>query len=145
MPTALARVTLPGAVGLHQAGHAEQAVGPERLGVEEVVVEPAVDHVDPLRAARRLEEDLVVVDEQVLAEDQLDAHVPGEEAVLEVGRVVRPRRQQHDARRVAGARRGDRAERLAQPLRDSPRRGGRGMCWKSCGKTFFITTRFSST
>ena len=39
-----------GAVGLHQVGHAEQAVGPERLGIEEVVVEPAVDDVDPLRA-----------------------------------------------------------------------------------------------
>ena len=38
------------AVGLHQAGHAEQAVGAERLRVEEVVVDPAVDHVDPLRA-----------------------------------------------------------------------------------------------
>ena len=47
--------------------------------------------------ARGLEEDLVVVDEQVLPEDQLDAHVAGQEAVLEVGRVVRPGRQQHDA------------------------------------------------
>ena len=54
------------------------------------------------RPPRRLEEDLLVVHEQVLAEDQLDAHVAGQEAVLEVGRVVRPRREQHD--RTAGRR-----------------------------------------
>ena len=104
-------------VGAHQAGHAEQAVGAEDLGIEEIVVDPAVDDVHALRAARRFEEDLLVVDEQVRPQDQLDAHVPGEEAVLEVSGVVRPGREQYDAGRVAGLRRGDAQQGFAQPLR----------------------------
>ncbi len=57
------------------------------------------------------------MDEQVLAQHQLDAHVAGEEAVLEVGGVVGAGRQHDDAGRVGGAGRGDRTERVAQPVR----------------------------
>ena len=42
--------------------------------------------------------DDVVVDEQVAAFDQLDAHLPREERVLEVGGVEDARREQHDRR-----------------------------------------------
>ena len=70
VPTALARVTFP--VRPEQPRHPEQAVGAERLGVQEVVVQPAVDHVHLLRPGRRLQVHHVVVDEQVLAEDQFD-------------------------------------------------------------------------
>ena len=36
----------------HQPGHAERRVGTERLGIEEQVVDAAVDHVDRARARR---------------------------------------------------------------------------------------------
>ena len=87
------------------------------MGIEKVVVEPAVDDVDPLRSPGGPEEDLIVLHEQVLPEDQLDAHVPGQEAMLEVGRVVRPRREQDDRGRVVGPRRRDRAEGLPEVSR----------------------------
>ncbi len=54
--------------------------------------------------------------QQVAALDQLDAHVTGQEGVLEVGRVVHARREQHD-RRHGGGRRGDVAQRREQLLR----------------------------
>ena len=76
--------------------HAEQAVGPEDLGIEERLVDAAVDHVDAPRAARRAHEDPVVVDEEIRGLHELEAHRAREEAVLEIGRIVRPRRE-HDA------------------------------------------------
>ena len=106
VPMLLASATLPGPVGVHQARHAEHAVGAERQRVEEVVVDAAVDHVHALQAARRPHEDAVLIDDQVAALDQLDAHPLGEEAVLEVGRVVHARAEQHDGR-VGPAGRGD--------------------------------------
>ena len=39
-----------GAIGGEQAGDAEHGVGAEHEGVQEVVVDAAVDHVDALRA-----------------------------------------------------------------------------------------------
>jgi hypothetical protein len=57
----------------------------------------------PLRGAHV---DDAVVDEEVLALDQLDAHLLGEEGVLEVGAVERAGREQHhrrDRRTPAGA------------------------------------------
>ena len=80
-----------GPVGVEQAGHAEQAVLAEGERVEEVVVDAAVDHVDALHAPRRAVEDAVAVDDQIARLDELDAHLPAEERVLEVGRVVRTR------------------------------------------------------
>ena len=77
-------------------------IGAERLGVEEVVVDAAVDHV--ARARRPLVVRMKTVpsrDDEVAAFDQLDAHLLGEEAVLEVRRVVDAGREQHDHWRVA--------------------------------------------
>ena len=54
---------------------------------------------------------------EVLAEYQLDAHVPGEEAVFKICGVVWSRRKQHDARRFTGAVRGHRCQGFAQPMR----------------------------
>ena len=77
-----------GAVGVQQPRHAEQAVGPEGERVEEVVVDAPVDDVDALQPARRAHEDAVPVDDEVARLDELDAHLPREERVLEVRRVV---------------------------------------------------------
>ena len=85
------------AVGVHQARHAERRVGPEDQRVEEVVVYPPVDHVDPLRAARGLHVHDAVVHKQIAPLDQADAHLLRQERVLEIGAVVDAGREQHDA------------------------------------------------
>ncbi len=104
-----------GAVGAEQARAAERRVGAERERVEEVVVDAAVDHVDALGALRRAHVDEVVLDEQVLPLDQLDAHLLGEECMLEVRAVVHAGRQ-HDDGRIVDRRRRDRAQRLEQEV-----------------------------
>ena len=48
---------------------------PEGERVEEVVVDAAIDDVHAFRALRCAHEDLVILDEQVLALDEFDAHL----------------------------------------------------------------------
>jgi hypothetical protein len=64
--------------------------------IEELVVDPAVDDVDALLAVRRPHADLVAGAHQVAALDQLDAHLPGQQGVLEVGGVVDARGEDDD-------------------------------------------------
>jgi hypothetical protein len=105
-----------GARRAQQAGDAEHAVGAEGLGIEEVVVDAAVDHMHRDRPGGILHEYAVAVHIEVATLDQLGAHAGGEEAVLEVGAVQRSRRQHH-AGRVIDAGRSDPAERLEQQIR----------------------------
>ncbi len=102
-----------GAIGPHQPGHAEQAVRPERFGIEKIVVDPAVDHVDRGEARSRLHEHPIVFDDQVVALDQRDTELAGEKDVLEIGRVEDARRQEDDLRVVDALGR-DRAQRLVE-------------------------------
>ena len=81
-------------------------VGQEVQRVEELVVDAAVHDVDALFAARRPHVEHVVAADEVAALDELDAHLPGEERVLEVRRVVHARREQDDRRVVDATRRG---------------------------------------
>ena len=106
-----------GPVGVHQAGHAEQAVFPEGERVEEVVVDPPVDHVDAHHPVCRTVKDAIAVDDEIATLDDLDPHLTSEERVLEVGRVVCPRGQEDDTRVATGATRGNRTERLEQRAR----------------------------
>ena len=66
-------------VGFHQTGHAQHRIGPEAARVEEIVVNAPVNHVHPLEAPRRAHEHHAVLDHQVAALDQFDAHLLGEE------------------------------------------------------------------
>ena len=103
-------------IGVDQPGNTEEAVAPEGQRVEELVVHPPVDHVHALAAARRAHEDVVVLDDEVRALHEQDAHLPRQERVLEVGRVVNARRQGHRDRALAGPR-GHEAQRLEQERR----------------------------
>ena len=107
---------VPQPVGVHQPRDAEVAVGPEAEGVQEVVVHPPVDHVHPPQPGGAAHVDEPVVDQQVAALDQFHAHLPGQEAVLEVGAVVHARREDGD-RRVVGVVRGAVLERPQQVVR----------------------------
>ncbi|MCY1360487.1 hypothetical protein D9M69_471170 [compost metagenome] len=84
-----------GTVDRQQAGRAERGIVPEHQRIEEVVVDAPVDHVDALRPLRGAHEQVVVLDEQVAAFDQLHAHLLRQEGVLEVRRVVHARGQHH--------------------------------------------------
>ena len=90
--------------GGHQAGHTEQGVVLEEDRVDRLVVDASVDDVDLLEAARGAHQDPPVLDHEIASLDQLDAHLAGEEDMLEVGRVEDPGCQ-HDDHRLAGRRR----------------------------------------
>ena len=81
-----------------------------------VVVEPAVDHVDPHAPVDRAHPDDVVVDLEIGRLDQLDPHRVGEEAVLVEGRVEVAGGEQHAHRLLPAPVRRDRAQRLEQQV-----------------------------
>src|SRR6476620_11059462 len=66
------------AVGVHQARHAEHRVFSKNGRVEEIIVDAAVDHVDPDQAGGGAHEDHVVDHHEVAAFHDLDAHLAGQ-------------------------------------------------------------------
>lgn len=88
--------TLP-ARHAHQARHPERAVGTEHLGIDEQIVDAAIDHVHTLEPVDRAHvHALVVADNEVDALDQRRADALREERVLEVRAVVDARREHRD-------------------------------------------------
>ena len=79
-----------------KARDAEEGVGPHLERIEESVVDPAIDHVDPLRSSGCAHVDAALVDKQIRPLDQFDAHLVGQIGVLEVGAVEMAWCQQHD-------------------------------------------------
>ncbi len=104
-----------GAVGIEQAGAAENGVGPEGERVDKVIVDAAINHVDAAQAAGRSHVANVVVDHQIATLDQLDAHLTSQVRVLEIGGVEDTGREQHDVG-FGAALRGKRAQRAQQHL-----------------------------
>ena len=144
LPGALASVTRPAAQARIRPGHAEHAVGAEELGIDVGVVGAAVDDVHRRGPPRGAHEHLVAADEQVGGLDQLDAHRARQEAVLEVGRVERPRRE-HDDGRVVRVHRA-RPSAASRPAGSgSRRRGERRSAPSPIGNTRLVTRRFSIT
>ncbi len=96
---------IAGAPGPHQAFDAEGGVFPEGFRVEEVVIDAAIDHIDPAQTGDGLHVDAVVLlHHQVAAFDQERTHFLRQVAVLEIGRVEDARRQHHHDRARAHAR-----------------------------------------
>ena len=91
--------------GIDDAGHAEQRIGVETKRVEEIVIDAAIDHVDTLQPGGCLHVDHVVLDHQIAAFHQFDAHLLGQECMLEIGRIINTRRQDDDLGLVLAARR----------------------------------------
>ena len=91
------------AIDAHQAGHAEQRVGSELERIHEGVVDAAVDRVDLGEPPRRAHVADAVAHDEVGRLDELDAHLAGEEGVLEVGAVGGARRPYDHDRVLAAA------------------------------------------
>ena len=116
LPTALAMRHVPGTGGVEQARAAEHRVRPEVQRVEVFVVDAPVDDVHGALALRRTHAHAVAAAGQVAPLDQLDPHQPGEQRVLEVGRVV-DAGGEHDDDRFPYAWRRGRPQRGQQPRR----------------------------
>ena len=82
--------------------------------------------------------------DQVAALDQLDAHRPGEQRVLEVG-AVEDARGEHDDGRVVDARGRRGAQRGEQPLRVVARPAGSGASANASGSAAAIARRLVIT
>ena len=78
------------ACGVEQSRATEQRVAAEVHRVEELVVDPAVDHVHRLEALRRTHHHAAAPALEVTTLDQLDAHGAGQQRVLEVRAVEHP-------------------------------------------------------
>ena len=104
------------AVRGEESGYTEERIAPKGQRIQEVVIDPPVDHIHALAAAGRAHVDGRVVHEQVGALHHLDAHGLGQEGVLEERGVVDARREQ-DHRRLVGDRLGDGAEDVEEVLR----------------------------
>ena len=111
-----------GAIRVEQPGTAQRRVGAEDQRIAEVVVHAAVDHVHALEAVGGAHVDNVVVGDQVAALDQVDAHLPREVGVLEVGGVEDSRREQHDIRlrTTLGRQRAQRGQQQLRIMLDGP-------------------------
>jgi hypothetical protein len=94
----LSSATPSGAIGVEQAGRAQGRIPPEGQRVDEVVVDAAIDDVDPAQAGGRAHEHMVVMDDQVATFDQRHTHQSRKVGVLIIGRIVDARRQDHDLR-----------------------------------------------
>ena len=103
-------------IDAHQAGHAEQRVRPELERVHEVVVDPAVDRVDPGETAGGADVAGALAHHEVGRLDELHAHLAREERVLEVG-AVRGAGRPDDHHRVLAAARGRAPQRVQQQRR----------------------------
>ena len=89
-----------GAIRGEESGNAKCGFGPEHTRVEEIVVDPAVDHVDSLRTFRRAHVYGIALNEKVDALDQLDAHLLGQECMFVIGGVVGAGGENGDRRRL---------------------------------------------
>jgi hypothetical protein len=74
--------------GRQQAGYAKRGLRIEGERVHEIVVDPAINDIDLDRALGGAHPHITVAHEQIAAFDELDAHLLGEEHMLEIGAVV---------------------------------------------------------
>ena len=106
---------MAGAVGPHQARATQAGVRAKHRWVQKVVVHPAVNHVHPFGATGGAHVDKVVAHKQVLAFNQLHAHLLGQKGVLKVGAVVHAGGEHHHGGVVGGGR-ATRAQGLEQQI-----------------------------
>ncbi len=132
-----------GLVGFHQARDAEEGIGPETFGVQEIVVEAAVDDVHALEALVVRMRTTLSLTTRSRPFDEFDPHLLREVGMLEVGRVENAGRQQNDARGgdVVGREVLEHVAQFERVIGDGPDfRGG-----EDRGEKALMTSRFSRT
>ena len=77
-------------VNLHQAANAQHRIATEDGGIEEVVIDAPIDHIDRFQSTRCPHPDPAVFTGQIPSFHQRNAHLLGEIAVLEIGTVENP-------------------------------------------------------
>ena len=83
------------AIHIEQPSATQGGIRSEGQRIEEIVVNPAVDHIHTLGATRGAHVNEVVFDKQVLSLHQLHTHLLREKGVLEIGAVVHARCEHH--------------------------------------------------
>ncbi len=76
-----------------QAGDAERRVGAQGGRIAVFIVETAQESVDALQSLQGFQIDTIVAHRQIRSFDQREAQIAREKNMLEIGFVVRPRRQ----------------------------------------------------
>ena len=82
--------------------------------IEKFVVDPAIDHVDPLRPLGGAHIDKPVTHKQIAPLYQLDSHLVGDKGMFEISTVIKTRRQHDDGRLIDGL--GRRRAQIAQQI-----------------------------
>ncbi|ACL60216.1 hypothetical protein Mnod_5371 [Methylobacterium nodulans ORS 2060] len=94
----VARHAGAGPQGLHQAGDAEPGIRVEGERIDEVAVDPAPEHVGALEARHRAHVEAPILHQEVVALDQREAEIAGEDRLLDIGVAVGARGEEADAR-----------------------------------------------
>ena len=76
---------IAGTVGVHQARHAQHGVPAKNRRIQEIIVQPPVDHMDRLEPLGRAHENSGVAHHQVAPLHDFNAHLPGQVCVLKIG------------------------------------------------------------
>ena len=98
-----------------QAGHAEMRRRIEFQRIEEIGIDPAQQHVEPLQPRDGADMNAVAADGEIVALDQQEAEIARQRGVFEIGLAEGARRQQPDPRLVTV---GAGAQRLAECLEE---------------------------
>ena len=102
-------------INFHDPGNAQHGIRTEGPRIDEIVVDPAIEHIDPHGPLGGAHEYAIVGDHQVPALHQIDSHLPGQEGVFEVGGVVYARGENRHFRGADGIR-CDEFEHFKQPV-----------------------------
>src|ERR1700676_113712 len=105
-----------GAIGVEQAGAAQNGVAAEDERLAKIVIDAPVDDIDALQAVSGAHVDDVVVGDEVAALDEIDTHLAGEVCVLEISGVEDARGKEDDVG-LGPSLRSQRAQRGEQQLR----------------------------
>ena len=100
LPSALATFTFPATMASTRPGTPRSESPAQFERIAKAVVNAAQDHVDLLQPIHGLEKNAPVAHREIRSLDQRESEISRQIRVLEVGLVVRPGREQHDARIV---------------------------------------------
>ena len=104
---------------INQSGHAQQRISAKNRGIQKIIVNPPVNHIDRYQSRRRTHVHSKITDDQITPLDNRDPHLASQKSMLEIRAVKNPRRQQHHIGVILALipRRSDMLHRTQQRLR----------------------------